>query len=159
MRAVARAAGTNTPAVYRRFKSRMELVRALAQRGQSDLSEVIRPCTCLQEIAEKALEFSLRNPEEYHLLVSRTATAATPGRPNVRLVSERAAKWLGGTPEDHTGLVYALWSMTSGASILLTTQAVPADKVPEFRAAFSAAVNTLVKNAQIIEGDRVPVGS
>src|SRR5215472_15269624 len=81
MRAVARAAGTNTPAVYRRFKSRMELVRALAQRGQSDLSEVIRPCTCLQEIAEKALEFSLRNPEEYHLLVSRTATAATPGRP------------------------------------------------------------------------------
>ncbi len=151
MRAVAKAAGTNTPAVYRRFKSRLDLVRALSQRGQSDLGEAIRPCNSLQEIAEEVLDFSLRNPQEYHLLTSKVATAATPTRPNVRLVAERAANWLGGTPENHTGLVYAIWSLTSGASILLTTQAVPPEKVPEFRAAFSAAVKTLVANAQILE--------
>jgi hypothetical protein len=105
----------------------------------------------LQEIAEAVLEFSLQNPQEYQLLTSRTAANATPTRPNVRLVAERAAQWLGGTPEDHTGLVYALWSLTSGASILLVTQAVPQDKVQEFRSAFSAAVEALVANARILD--------
>ena len=41
MRAVAQAAGTNTPAVYRRFRNREEILRALLRRIQQDVVEAL----------------------------------------------------------------------------------------------------------------------
>src|ERR1022692_3070050 len=41
MRAVAKAAGTNTPAVYRRFRNREDILRALLRRIQQDVSEAL----------------------------------------------------------------------------------------------------------------------
>ena len=38
MRAVAKAAGTNTPALYRRFKDRKDILRALVQRMRAEIT-------------------------------------------------------------------------------------------------------------------------
>jgi len=43
MRAVAQAAGTNTPAVYRRFRNRDDILRALLRRIQQDVGDALRP--------------------------------------------------------------------------------------------------------------------
>ena len=42
MRAVARAAGTNTPAVYRRFRDRDDILRAMLQRIRFDLAAALK---------------------------------------------------------------------------------------------------------------------
>src|SRR6266567_46791 len=44
MRAVAKAAGTNTPAVYRRFRTREQILRALVQSYQEELFWLVEPC-------------------------------------------------------------------------------------------------------------------
>ena len=43
MRAVARAAGTNTPTVYRRLRNRQGILQALLRRIQHDVAEAVRP--------------------------------------------------------------------------------------------------------------------
>src|SRR5271154_2249614 len=67
MRAVAKAAGTNTPAVYRRFKDRRDILHALLRRLQKDVADVVRPCPSAEEACERFLEFALSHPHEYEL--------------------------------------------------------------------------------------------
>ena len=45
MRALAKAARTNTPAIYRRFRNKKDLLRAIVRRAQQDLFVVLEPCT------------------------------------------------------------------------------------------------------------------
>src|SRR5271169_1916146 len=67
MRAVAEAAGTNTPAVYRRFRNREDILHALLRRIQQDVSEALRPCQSPEEICERYLEYALSHTHEYEL--------------------------------------------------------------------------------------------
>src|SRR5690348_18175864 len=67
MRAVARAAGTNTPAVYRRFKNRQDLVRGLLLRIVARIREIFDERESLEDIAEAYVEFGLQHPHEYDL--------------------------------------------------------------------------------------------
>src|SRR5271170_6667140 len=67
MRAVAKAAGTNTPAVYRRFKHRDEILRALLRRLQREIVEVMESSLTLEEAAEGYLAYALSHPHEYEL--------------------------------------------------------------------------------------------
>src|SRR5258708_15012510 len=62
MRAVARAAGTDTPAVYRRFKDRRDLVRALMRRTQENLRERLQAGESIEEMAEAYVEYALHHP-------------------------------------------------------------------------------------------------
>ena len=59
MRAVAKAAGTNTPAVYRRFCNRKDILRALLRRIQKDVADAIRPCQSPEEVCQRYLEYAL----------------------------------------------------------------------------------------------------
>src|SRR5450432_3045051 len=67
MRAVARAAGTNTPAVYRRFKDRRDVVRGLLRRIAARIREDFEAGNSLEEMAEAYVDSALRLPHEYEL--------------------------------------------------------------------------------------------
>lgn len=67
MRALARAARTNTPAIYRRFKSRPGILRALVLRPRKELYEVVGTSASLEKGLERHLHFALTRPQEYQL--------------------------------------------------------------------------------------------
>jgi AcrR family transcriptional regulator len=147
MRAVARAARTNTPAIYRRFRNKKEILRAIVERVQRDLFAVLEPCASFEEAAAGALEFALTNVHDYELISSGIFSKVGGPRPNVELMKLRGAQWLGGSPEDYTRLVLALWALIHGTATLLISRAVSDGYAGELRAAFAASVKTLVETA------------
>lgn len=144
MRAVAKAARTNTPTVYRRFKNRRELLRALVQKAQADLAVVIQGCNSLQEVCHSVLDYALQHPRLYELVASRLAVTKQP-RPNFEYAVKKAGDWLGGPAEKHRPLIIALWSLVHGAAMLLISEAIP-EYSAQVRLAFTAAVDELIRN-------------
>src|SRR6202035_6039893 len=64
MRAVARAAGANTPAVYRRFKDRRDLVRGLLLRTVARLRRHFEAGENVGGMAEAYVEEAVGGPED-----------------------------------------------------------------------------------------------
>jgi AcrR family transcriptional regulator len=158
MRGVARAAGTNTPAVYRRFKDRRDLVRALLLRTVGRLRQRFEAGEGLEGMAEAYVEEALRMPHEYELFYTyghELIAAKTDGRmreirdsrPNFAFLETELAGRLGGSPEDHTRLALALWATMHGTVKLLLSKSIPEEQEPELRAACRAAVKTLIEGA------------
>jgi AcrR family transcriptional regulator len=157
MRAVARAAGTNTPAVYRRFKDRRDLLRALLLRTVARLRRRFEAGENLEAMAESYIEEALRLPHEYelfyaygHELLPKGPGRARPiraSRPNFAFVEVQLAKRLGGSPEEHTRLALALWATLHGTASLLLSKAIPEEHAAELRSACRAAVKTLIRGS------------
>lgn len=147
MRAVARAARTNTPAIYRRFRNKKDILRAIVERAQKDMFAVLEPCTSFQEAAGGLLKFALANVHDYELVTSGLFAKVGGPRPNVEFMKRRAAEWLGGSAEDHAGLILALWALLHGTATLLISRAVADDDAIKLRSAFAASVDTLVRTA------------
>jgi len=158
MRAVARAAGTNTPAVYRRFKDRRDLVRGLLLHIAARVRRRFESGETIEEMAEAYVEHALKVPHEYELFYSN-ARELSPrkgsghprpireSRPNFAFVEQRLAERLGGAPEDHTQLALAVWSTLHGTTMLLLTKAIPEGHESELRAACRASVKALIDGA------------
>jgi AcrR family transcriptional regulator len=158
LRAVARAAGTNTPAVYRRFKNRKDLVRGLLMRTISRIGRSFSSQETLEEIAETYVESALQDPHEYELFytygyeLSPTKGSGRPkpireSRPNFALVERRLAERFGGQPDDHTRLALALWALLHGNTMLLLSKSIPEGHEEELRSACRAAVKALLDGA------------
>jgi AcrR family transcriptional regulator len=119
MRAVAQAAHTTTPTIYRRFKDRQEILRALLRRTQQDVVNILKTCRSPQEASQRCVAFALSHPHEYELSFahefesshagrhSRSRAAQAP-RPRVEVMKAKLAEWLGGSPEDYKRLPLAL---------------------------------------------------
>jgi|HubBroStandDraft_6_1064221.scaffolds.fasta_scaffold1519205_1 AcrR family transcriptional regulator len=146
MRLLARAARTNTPAVYRRFRNRKEILRALLLRTQMNMLEVLEPCQSFPEACQRTVEFIEKHHHEYQLISAGLFTRINEPRLTLELMKRRSVEWLGGTAEDHTGLVLALWIMVHGAGTLLSSKAVPPAHEAQLRASFENAVRLLVAN-------------
>ena len=157
MRVVAKAAGTNTPAVYRRFRNRLEILQALLRRLQRDLGEIIQSCQSPAEICQRYVDFAVSHPHEYELFYDQAyqlPRPARPGRPaslrelrpNVALMEEKLAEWLGGSASDHSRLVLSLLIAAHGTATVLISKAIPEEHVAELRSVFTAAVDTLIRN-------------
>ncbi|HEY7351344.1 MAG TPA: helix-turn-helix domain-containing protein [Terriglobales bacterium] len=146
MRAVAKAAQTNTPAVYRRFRNRNELLRALVGQYQMDLFRALEPCRSFRQFAECYFDFALQRPREYELIMSGLL-ARVKSRPNFDLLLERSAQWLGGASQDHRQFAIALASLAHGAVLHAITGNLPTETSKEIRLAFTRSVELLVKNA------------
>src|SRR5439155_11518067 len=97
MRAVAKAARTNTPAVYRRFRNREGILRVMVQLYQQELLRVVEPCRSMQEVAQRYLDFALRHPREYQLIMSGLLARMTNERPNLDFLLGRCSEWLTGS--------------------------------------------------------------
>jgi AcrR family transcriptional regulator len=158
MRAVARAAGTNTPAVYRRFKDRRDLVRGLLRRIAARIREDFEARETLEEMAEVYVDSALRLPHEYELFYSHARELSPPkgrgrprpireSRPNFAFLEQLLAKRLGGSPEDHTHLALAVWAALHGTTMLLLSKSIPDGHEEELRSACRAAVKTLLEGA------------
>ena len=158
MRAVAQAAGTNTPAVYRRFKDRDDLIRALLLRIAGRIGEYFQQAETLEGMAEAYVDYALRTPNEYELFYSYASFlspkkgrgAARPireSRPNFALAEKLLAKDYGGAPEDHTQTALALWAVLHGASMLLLSKAIPEGHEASLRDACRAAVRAILKTS------------
>lgn len=147
MRTLARAARTNTPAVYRRFRNRDELLRALAKRTQQDLFTVLEACGSLPELWQCALEFILAHPGEYKLMIAGLFFRTGEPRPSFELMKRRSAELLGGSPEDHADLVLALLALVYGTATLMIANAIPQGYEKKLRPVIAEAVELLVRNA------------
>jgi AcrR family transcriptional regulator len=158
MRAVARAAKTNTPAVYRRFKDRDDLVKGLLLRIATRIREQFSQGDTLEGMAEAYIECALQMPNEYSLFYSHSHLLSPPkgrgkarpireSRPNFAFTEKLLAKQLGGNPEDHTQLALALWALLHGTSIMLLNKTIPEGHEDELRRACRAGVNKLLGKA------------
>jgi len=158
LRAVARAAGTNTPAVYRRFKDRHELVRGLLLRTVGRFRAMFEAGKSVEEMVDIYVDYALQEPHEYELFYTyvhemnrRRGTGPLQpireSRPNFGLLEERLARQLGGSAEDHTRMALALWLVAHGTTTLLLSKAVPAGHEEALRIAARTAVRALLQGA------------
>jgi AcrR family transcriptional regulator len=158
MRAVARAAGTNTPAVYRRFKNREDLIKALLLRIAARIREQFKDGESMEQMAEAYVEYALKTPNEYELFYSH-ADLMSPrkgrgeprpireSRQNFALAEQLMAKNLGGVPEDYTQSVLALWAMLHGTAMLLLKKSIPEGHEAAMREACRAGVRMVLASA------------
>lgn len=146
MRAVAKLAGTNTPAVYRRYRNREEILRALVESYQQEVSKQVQPCGSLQEMAQKYAEYALKHPQEHQLMMSGLLASTTKLRPNFEFALSRTAEWLGGSANDHRRLLLAVVALIDGVVLLKNTGWVREEDGPALSEGFAKAVDVLVKN-------------
>ena len=156
MRTVARAARTNTPAVYRRFKDRDDILYALLRRIADRIRRDFDVAGTIEGMAEAYVESALREPHEYELFYSHARWLSPPrlagrpireSRPNFGFLEQQLAKRLGGQPEDHTQLGLALWASLHGTCMLLLSEAIPAGRTAELRQACRSSVRALLESA------------
>jgi AcrR family transcriptional regulator len=153
MRAVARAARSNTPAVYRRFRNRDELLRALVESYQRDLFKTLEPCRSLREFAECYLDFAFRRPREYQLLMSGLLARIRKEKPNFNLLLRRGAEWLGGSPEDYEDLALVLFCLAHGTVMHVLSRNID-EHESHVRKVFMRGVDVLVANVEKFRGLR-----
>jgi AcrR family transcriptional regulator len=155
MRGVARAAGTNTPAVYRRFKDRQDLVRALLLRIVHRTRQHFDASTTVEGMAEAYVDSALKQPHEYELFysyshwlsprkVEKRIRPIRESRPNFAFVERQLAERLGGDPEDHTQLALAVWATLHGTTTLLLSKSIPEGHEEQLRTACRCAVKALL---------------
>jgi AcrR family transcriptional regulator len=153
LRAVAQAAGTNTPAVYRRFRDRDDILRALLVRIQMDITAIVEGVSSPEEACELGLDYALGHPHEYQLFFQKeyelfysprsSHTGSKPGRPAMEALKRKLAEKLGGSADDQRKLALALFMIVHGAAMLLIAKTF----LPkESRGVFTASVTALMRN-------------
>jgi AcrR family transcriptional regulator len=159
MRSVARVAATNTPAVYRRFKNRQDLLRALLLRIAGRTRQHFEQGKTLEQMAEVYLDTAERMPHEYRLFYSYAgmlspkkgrgeARPIRESRPNFAYLERRLAQELGGAAEDHTQLALAIWATLHGTAMLLLSRSIPEGHEEALRQACLSVVRTMVESAK-----------
>lgn len=159
MRAVARAAGTNTPAVYRRFRNREDILQGILRSMQVEIADWLRQSSSPEEFCERYLQFALSRPHEYELFYTHlhqlTPPARTHGRTHLRehrpamaMMEEHLSKRLGGPPDNYTRLSMALWTVAHGTAMILISKAIPAEHVDELHSVFTTTIRQMIRDAE-----------
>jgi len=122
LRSVARAAGTTTPTVYKRFRSKHELQVALAQRFKAEMNEYCFSASRLEDVYRRYVTFAEENPHKYDLLWRTWTEIFHPRgpRPLRAWFLTQLAQRFGGKPEDYAEGFYAVFLISHGAATLLT---------------------------------------
>jgi len=158
MRTVARAAGTNTPAVYRRFRDRDDILRGLVQRIRLEIAGALDAAISPEQGCERYLEYALSHPHEYELFYqhnyelyhsprAKRAGVKTVGQPAKDAMRRKLTEKLGGSPGDHESVLTALWMMVHGAAMLLIEKTIRPEDAGKARTDFTAAVAALLETA------------
>jgi AcrR family transcriptional regulator len=158
MRTVARAARTNTPAVYRRFKDRDDILHALLRRIAARIRRDFEIGATVEGMAEAYVDSALREPNEYELFYSHGPWLSPPkmaerpireSRTNFAFLEQQLAVRLGGRPEDHTLLGLAIWATLHGTCMLLVRKAIPEPHTEELRRACRCAITALMEKESL----------
>lgn len=116
------------------------------RRAQQDLYQILQSCNSPEEAGQRTFDFALTHQREYELITSGLLSRINEPQPNFEFVKKRSAEWLGGSPEDYTRLVLALWSVVHGTSLLFITKTVPNGTEADLRAVLTATMRLLVRN-------------
>jgi AcrR family transcriptional regulator len=155
MRAVAKAAGTNTPGVYRRFRNRQDILRGVVRRVQNDLARILRNCHSVEEVGEVYLDYVLGHPHEYELVFSNLYELGLPrrgrfrlreARPNLWLLQQKLAAQFGGRAKDYLRLALGLAAAAHGTAMYLIHDFAPGYE-NELRASFADSMNAMLREA------------
>jgi AcrR family transcriptional regulator len=155
MRAVARVAGTNTPAVYRRFRDRDDVLRGLLQRIRLEIAEQLKDAASAEEGCERYLDYALAHPNEYELFFQKQYTlfysarsiragVRPAGRPVRDIMRQKLMEELGGSPHEHERLLLALQMLVHGAAMLLIAKNILPEDTAGARRVLTASVRALL---------------
>jgi AcrR family transcriptional regulator len=158
MRAVARAAGTNTPSVYRRFRDRDDILRGLLLRVRLEIAASLEDARSPEEGCERYLDFALHHPHEYELFYqhdyelhhsprSRLAGIKQTAQPARDAMRRKLVAKLGGSPSDHEHLLASLWMVGHGAAMLLIAKSILPKDAAEARVVFTKTVAALIRHS------------
>jgi AcrR family transcriptional regulator len=156
MRAVAREARTNTPSVYRRFRTREDILRALLHHIRRELAAQLEGAPTPAEGCERYLDYALRHPHEYTLLHQRDyelfhsprairAGAKSVGRLSREATRKKLLDTLGPAPDNHEALLIELWMLCHGTAMLLIEKTIRPNEAAEARRVFSALLARLLQ--------------
>jgi AcrR family transcriptional regulator len=126
LRSVARAAGTTTTTVYKRFRNKEALLLALAELVQARITARTISAATIEDSYRRFLQFANQHPHEYQLLWGPAwAELLGPERPRpikAWLLEQFAARF-GGEPPDYVLNYYALFLLVHGtANLLIVTR-------------------------------------
>ena len=126
LRSVARAAGTTTTTVYKRFRNKDALLLALAEMVQARITARTTSAATIEDCYRRFLQFADEHPHEYQLLWGPAwAELLGPERPRpikAWLLEQFAARF-GGKPKDYVLNYYALFLLVHGtANLLIVTR-------------------------------------
>jgi len=126
LRSVARAAGTTTTTVYKRFRNKEALLLALAEMVQARITASTTSAATIEECYRRFLQFADEHPHEYQLLWGPAwAELLGPERPRPikTWLLERFAARFGGEQRDYVLSYYALFLLVHGtANLLIVTR-------------------------------------
>lgn len=155
LRAVARAAGTTTPTVYKRFPDKAALLVALALRERDRILTELMKSPDVASACRRYLEFASSRPHAYELIYSRYLINALYSedlaRPGLEWVRARLRESHGGEAEQYNVLAISVWLMMHGAASLLA-KSPNDDARSRIRAQCLAACDTLLANAKRLRG-------
>jgi AcrR family transcriptional regulator len=121
LRAVARAAKTTTPTVYKRFRNKEAILMALALRLRDELNADLFQSSSVEEIYRRYLAHAEANPHQYDLFRLTWTELYAPDRPRpgrVWAMSQMAARF-GGRPEDYGEIIDTVFLLCHGTASLL----------------------------------------
>ncbi len=121
LRAVAHAANTTTPTVYKRFRNKEAIRLALATRLRDDMNAYLFAGSKVEDIYRRYLAFAEANPHQYDLLRLTWTELYSPDRPRpgrVWAMAQLAARF-GGQAEDYGAVVDTMFLLCHGTSSLL----------------------------------------
>jgi AcrR family transcriptional regulator len=124
LREVARAAGTTTPTVYKRFRNKEAIRHALALGVRAEMNVDLFASSCLEDVYRRYVAHAEANPHDYDLLRLEWAELYSPSRPRpgrVWVMAQMAERF-GGRPEEYGQFVDALFLICHGACTLLTVE-------------------------------------
>lgn len=162
IRGIARIAGTNTPTIYRRFKNRHHIVSALVQKVERDLISTVQSSGSAEETCVRYVNFALNRPCEYKLLHanelsqslrSRGRSAEWTSTTIGNLIRKQLVDRWGKSGPEHKRLSFALWALTHGTATLLMSERMSRTDSREMRAAFDAALDTLICPSALSHND------
>jgi len=153
MRTLARAAKTNTPAIYRRFRDRDDILRALMLRFRNRYVDAIQSASSLEDSIERYIAVGLEHPREYELYFTESKLRPRESRtpdigPGFVWAQNRCAERFGGSPSDYVPLILAIWALAHGTVSFLNSRALPPQRAEQLRAACREAVAALLKQAE-----------
>ena len=97
------------------------------------------------------IEFAMAHQREYQLITSGLLPRINAQRPGFELLKRRSAEWLGGSPQDHTRLVLAVFSLVHGTVMFLITKTAPKGIDNELLSALNTTLGVVIQNRERYE--------
>jgi AcrR family transcriptional regulator len=145
--------------VYRRFRDRDDILRAMLQSFRVEMAEAMAGAESPEEGCQRYLDYAVSHPHEYELFFQKEyelfysprsirAGVKLVERPTQESMRRLIATKVGGPAEKHEGLLMALWMIVHGAAMLIIAKEVPLKDVGAARRVFTQTVATLLQDAR-----------